>query len=514
MKRIIVIIAILSAFTSFDNTLIVQTGHIKRDPILFAEDNVFIKGVKDWGYQLQGYSPELEPINDSKFDLIVMDYSFSGGPEDEFTEDDINTLKFDGPCKRKIILAYMSIGEAEAFRFYFRSMPKDLLFEKPNPQFPDNFKVRFWDERWQKIIFGNPDDGPDKSYLDRIIDADFDGVYLDIIDAYEFWGPEEIRGNSERETAARDMVDLVTRIADYARNTRGKADFIVVPQNGPGIIAPSSYPFADDPESEAELQKQRYFASINAIGAEDTFFFGPKENNNPLNPQEETIKLLNIFRDAGKNVLAVDYVQTQEKIDIFYDLAKGMGYIPYATVRALDQLTINSSHQPECNDMITVAPSPTPTDITPLPTPAQINTPLPFPSPGPTPLPQPPEGKSFILRCEKEIVIRLGGIEVLPLKVGDTIGCTLTLAHGLFDPAKEGVDVSTNLRTGDIVSIQIDPAKGVTNREGQLEFTITAIEKGIDWVACAIPDENGDVEFSKKAYDNGNAWGMFVEVRE
>lgn len=39
-----------------------------------------------------------------------------------------------------------------------------------------------WDENWQAIIYGNDD-----SYLKKIIDAGFDGVYLDIIDAFEYF---------------------------------------------------------------------------------------------------------------------------------------------------------------------------------------------------------------------------------------------------------------------------------------------------------------------------------------
>jgi len=42
--------------------------------------------------------------------------------------------------------------------------------------------VAYWDESWQQIIYGN-----NSSYLKKILDADFDGVYLDIIDAYEYF---------------------------------------------------------------------------------------------------------------------------------------------------------------------------------------------------------------------------------------------------------------------------------------------------------------------------------------
>ena len=39
---------------------------------------------------------------------------------------------------------------------------------------------------WQAVIFGDND-----AYLNRILAAGFDGVYLDIIDAYEYFEGRE-----------------------------------------------------------------------------------------------------------------------------------------------------------------------------------------------------------------------------------------------------------------------------------------------------------------------------------
>ncbi|WNZ58303.1 hypothetical protein QT397_13490 [Microbulbifer sp. MKSA007] len=40
--------------------------------------------------------------------------------------------------------------------------------------------MKYWQEGWQKIIFGN-----DNSYIYMIVDAGFDGAYMDGIDAFE-----------------------------------------------------------------------------------------------------------------------------------------------------------------------------------------------------------------------------------------------------------------------------------------------------------------------------------------
>ena len=79
----------------------------------------------------------------------------------------------------------MSIGEAEDYRYYWESdwdnnPPEWIAFE--NADWPGNYVVKYWNKDWQNIIFGNKN-----SYLKKILDAGFDGVYLDIIDAFEYF---------------------------------------------------------------------------------------------------------------------------------------------------------------------------------------------------------------------------------------------------------------------------------------------------------------------------------------
>lgn len=79
----------------------------------------------------------------------------------------------------------MSIGEAEDYRYYWQlewDINPPSWIDKENPDWQGNYKVQYWNESWQNIIFGS-----DKSYLDKIIETGFDGVYLDIIDAFEYF---------------------------------------------------------------------------------------------------------------------------------------------------------------------------------------------------------------------------------------------------------------------------------------------------------------------------------------
>jgi len=337
--------------------------------------NERLRAVNDWAYQLQGEPLlDLDPIRQSVFDLVVVDYSADGGEDGEFTAEQISALQNDSD-NPKIVLAYMSIGEAEIGRFYFDNAwvspdpdhdpdgPFTLtdaapsFLAPPNPDFPDNFKVRYWRDDWRQIIITNPGSHAvikdAKSYLDRIIDAGFDGVYLDIIDAFEFFGPPDLTdGNGERVDAASLMIDFVIAIADHARNTRGCLDFLVFPQNGANIIDDDSFPPGTIPENlsqeqYATLRRIEYFTAIDGIGAEDSFYFGNDDENNPFDPQDHIIESLDTFRQAGLCVLSIDYLTDTTKIDDFYDRARRQGWVPYASVRDLSRLVINQTQPPD-----------------------------------------------------------------------------------------------------------------------------------------------------------------------
>jgi len=124
----------------------------------------------------------INAVSATNYDLIIMD-CFWG--DQTFSGSEIAQLKTKQNNGQRLVIAYLSIGEAENYRYYWQENwednPPDWLGEE-NPNWEGNFKVHYWDENWKNIIFGT-----DSSYLDRILDAGFDGAYLDIIDAYYYF---------------------------------------------------------------------------------------------------------------------------------------------------------------------------------------------------------------------------------------------------------------------------------------------------------------------------------------
>lgn len=125
----------------------------------------------------------LDALAATDFDVLLLDLFFNDNTP--LTAAEVAALKTKANGGRRLAVAYLSIGEAEDYRYYWRpewavSPPAWLGAE--NPDWPGNYKVAYWDPSWQAIIRGGAG-----SYLRRILDAGFDGVYLDLIDAFEYY---------------------------------------------------------------------------------------------------------------------------------------------------------------------------------------------------------------------------------------------------------------------------------------------------------------------------------------
>ena len=124
----------------------------------------------------------LNALNETNYDVLIIDYFFD---DEEYTNQEIAALKHKKNGCTRLVISYLSIGEAEDYRYYWNdswySNPPSWL-KGENPDWEGNYKVAYWETGWQNIIFGNSN-----AYLDKIIARGFDGAYLDIIDAFEYF---------------------------------------------------------------------------------------------------------------------------------------------------------------------------------------------------------------------------------------------------------------------------------------------------------------------------------------
>jgi cysteinyl-tRNA synthetase, unknown class len=163
--------------------------------------------------------------------------------------------------------------------------------------------------------------------VDEVLAAGYDGVYLDIVDAYEYWEPGG-PGVPDYPEAEDVIVDFVKSIASYTRVEKGHPDFQVFVEN-----------------AEDLFRHPDYVQAVSGIGKEDLFYDG--NSRQPAAETSSSIRQLDRFKDTGKPVFVIDYVTRRAKIDALYEKAHARGYVPYATRRDLDVLTINLGHAPD-----------------------------------------------------------------------------------------------------------------------------------------------------------------------
>jgi cysteinyl-tRNA synthetase len=269
--------------------------------------------VHDWAYWLD--NPDLKQLSSTRFELVVIDYSADGSAGKAFTRGQIDMLRRTS-CSRRVV-SYLSIGQAESYRGYWQQNWKEgnpIWLSAPDPDWEKNYWVHYWHPNWQHVIY---------RYLDAIIAAGFDGVYLDRIDAYQ----ESYAAGHEN-----DMVRFVTNIAHYARSHSPLGeDFGIIVQNAEELAA----------------HHPDYVRLVTGIGREEVYV---QATNRPTSQsaRAQTEKYLDLFHQnsLGKLVLTVDYANRTDLVRTTYERARAKAYIPYVTGVDLDRLPLNPGYEP------------------------------------------------------------------------------------------------------------------------------------------------------------------------
>ena len=124
----------------------------------------------------------LSALRNTNYDLLIIDAYFNEKP---LTAADVASLKVKKNGASRLVFAYMSVGEAEDYRPYWKkSWSKQLpsWIAELNPDWTGNFKVKYWTKEWKQLLFGSQN-----SNLDMILSAGFNGTFMDVIDAYDYF---------------------------------------------------------------------------------------------------------------------------------------------------------------------------------------------------------------------------------------------------------------------------------------------------------------------------------------
>ena len=309
--------------------------------------------VRHWAYQIQGISAPgaVDRLGASHFDMFVLEPTRTDwSSRDKYfrTKALVARLKrglaSDG-THRPLILAYIDIGEAEDWRWYWKwSKGWDCSTPKPAdlPEYiitcdPDgwtgNYPVAYWNPLWKDIvIYGRNQNsypyGDYTSIIDEVIKDGFDGIYLDWVEAFSNKAVQTAASLAGKDPAV-EMIRFIQEMRAYAiaRNP----NFVIVQQNA-----------ADLCEKHPEL-----FDTIDAISqeaiwydGEATDWWGDPKGHDILNPawlSKWYVNLLNRYRAAGLPVFNCEYALSNA--GSAYTKSYLKGYVPCVTRRSLSRLT-------------------------------------------------------------------------------------------------------------------------------------------------------------------------------
>jgi cysteinyl-tRNA synthetase len=278
----------------------------------------------------------VEQLAKSGYDMLIVEPTFDVKGNESFDAKAMVKALHDGKPGR-IVLAYLSIGEAESYRTYWKpqwhapangqeGQPGYLLGPDPDG-WNENYLVRYWRPRWQALFTGK------QGMLDKLTAAGFDGVYLDWVEAYD---DEAVIAAAQADKAPpiKSMVNFIGAIRDHLRTS--KPDALVVAQNAAFLVD-------DDP---------RFAEVIDGISFEDTWYSG-KDNAKwddanagdiPNTEADEDspsglIRQYKKYQNAGLPVFTIDYCVNSGHAARVYKESAAEGFVPLVTRVSADNMT-------------------------------------------------------------------------------------------------------------------------------------------------------------------------------
>lgn len=237
-----------------------------------------------------------------KYDMLILDPD--NHPDFKHTRQDA------------LIIGYISIGEAEGYRKYWKSIEKDKnLVIKENENWKENYYVDVTSEKWHKIILDE--------VIPDIVKQGFDGLFLDTIDTVDVI---EEKYSIKYPNARKGMIDLIKKI-------RKKYPYLI-------IISNNGLTVMDDIQN-----------SLDGVLVESLFGTYESDANNaskikyveiPDNIAQEKVQKLQAIKNNYKDkfIFVIDYAEQKNKGYREY-LAKKIkkhDFSPYIAERELDNI--------------------------------------------------------------------------------------------------------------------------------------------------------------------------------
>jgi cysteinyl-tRNA synthetase, unknown class len=187
-----------------------------------------------------------------------------------------------------------------------------------------------------------------------LIDAGFDGIYLDWIEAYD---DKAVIAAAEADglDARQEMIWWVSDLADYGRERN--QNFIVIAQNAAELATHADYVDAIDaiaqeqtwfdggadndppgdcplPENDSDIESKAYESSLTEA-CYDQYLEFPDSTLHVSSAWY--IDNLLLAQSKGLTIFTIDYAVEEDNIEWVYETSRSYGFIPFVSNRWLNE---------------------------------------------------------------------------------------------------------------------------------------------------------------------------------
>ncbi len=308
---------------------------------------------RNWAYVLQGLDADMfAQLRSLAVDIVVVD---DVGLLNEWNHTGVDVAAEVAALKattgptlpRKIVLAYVDVGQAEEHRTYWQDAwapgSPDWIVGTDPDGWVGNYPVAYWRDEWRAIM---------QAAVEQVANEGYDGIYMDWVEAYSDETVVAAAQAAGLDPAA-EMADFVWDIGSWGRAVNPA--FLVIAQNAAEIIDEvPSYTGAIDglaqeqlhydgspeegglpgdcplPRTDADINSPEFLASL------------PDSSCQGLSTlQVSTEWYLGYLRPilaSGVKVMVVDYAVVPANVEDAFQRCLAEGFVPYAGPRQLDRI--------------------------------------------------------------------------------------------------------------------------------------------------------------------------------
>jgi len=212
--------------------------------------------------------------------------------------------------QKKTVIGYISLGEVESYRDYFKAVEKEGILYEKNPNWPDSRFVDVRDTRWTKRVL--------EELIPQLLHKGFQGIFIDTLDnpaELERRDPKKFKGMTE---GAANLVKAIRRHYPRIYIMLNRAYEIL-----PAVDGQIDAVLGESVFTEIDFEKKTYRLSDAKVYRQQVEWLHAAKGRQPR------LKIYTLDYWAPTDTAGVARIYAEQRKN---------GFIPYVSVKDLDRV--------------------------------------------------------------------------------------------------------------------------------------------------------------------------------